>query len=147
MPGIVCAVRGGPHSQPTIARSIDLAQETGQPLYFLYVVNLDFLSHTPTSRVHTISEEMRQMGEFILLMAQQMADRQGISAEAVIRHGNVGAELVTFCHEIEAAYLVLGRPKVERGDAVFTQERLDQFVEYIKEQTGAMVIFPEEEAG
>ena len=44
MPGILCAVRGGPASQPTIAKAIALAQETGLPLYFLYVVNLDFLS-------------------------------------------------------------------------------------------------------
>jgi nucleotide-binding universal stress UspA family protein len=145
MPGIVCAVRGGPASQPTIARSIDLAQETGQPLYFLYVVNLDFLSQTPTSRVHTISQEMHQMGEFILLMAQQTAARQGIGAEGVVRHGNVGEELAAFCHEIEAAYLVLGRPKVEQEDAVFTQEKLQQFIQRIEAQTGATVVLPEEE--
>ena len=50
MPGIVCAVRGGPASQPTIEKAIALALETGLPLCFLYVVNLDFLSQTPTSR-------------------------------------------------------------------------------------------------
>jgi nucleotide-binding universal stress UspA family protein len=143
MPGIVCAVRGGPASQPTIARAIALAQETGQPLYFLYVVNLDFLSQTPTSRVHTISQEMHQMGEFILLMAQEMSARQGISAEGVVRHGSVGDELTGLCQELEADYLMVGRPKIEREDTVFTHDQLHEFVARIEGQTGATVVFPD----
>lgn len=143
MSGIVCAVRGGPASQPTIARAIALAQETGLPLYFLYVVNLDFLSHTPTSRLHTISQEMHEMGEFILLLAQEGASREGISAEGVVRHGNVAEELIGLCHELEADYLVLGRPKVEREDTVFTHDLLREFVARSEELTGARVVFPE----
>jgi nucleotide-binding universal stress UspA family protein len=143
MPGIVCAVRGGPASQPTIAKAIALAQETGLPLCFLYVVNLDFLSQTPTSRVHTISQEMHQMGEFILLMAQEAAARQGISAEGVVRRGSVAEELIGLCHELEADYLVVGMPKVDQEDTVFTQELLREFVAHTEEQTGATVVFPE----
>ena len=146
MSGIVCAVRGGPASQPTIAKAIVMAQETGLPLVFLYVVNLDFLSQTPTSRVHTISQEMREMGEFILLMAQETAARQGISAEGVVRHGSVGEELIGLCQELEADYLVLGKPKVEQEDTVFTQELLRRFVARTEEQTGARVVFPEGDA-
>ena len=145
MSGIVCAVRGGPASQPTIARAIALAQETGLPLYFLYVVNLDFLSHTPTSRVHTISEEMNEMGEFILLMAQEAAARQGISATDIVRHGNVAEEVTRLCHELEAEYVVLGQPRAGREDTVFTHEMLQQFVTRIEEQTSASAVFPEEE--
>ena len=52
MSGIVCAVRGGPASQPTLQRAITLAKETGLPLFFLYVVNLDF-SIRPTAAVPT----------------------------------------------------------------------------------------------
>jgi nucleotide-binding universal stress UspA family protein len=143
MSGIVCAIRGGPASQPTISRAIVLAQETGLPLRFLYVVNLDFLSQTPTSRVHTISQEMHQMGEFILLMAQEAAARQGVIAERVVRHGSVGEELIGLCHELDADYLVLGKPRVEQEDTVFTQDLLHQFVARTEEQTGAKVIFPE----
>jgi len=143
MSGILCAIRGGPASQPTIAKAIALAQETGLPLYFLYVVNLDFLAQTPTSRVHTISQEMHQMGEFILLMAQETSARQGISAEGVVRHGSVGEELIGLCHELEADYLVVGKPEVDREDTVFTQELLHQFVARTEEQTGATVVFPE----
>ncbi len=143
MSGIVCAIRGGPHSQPTIARAIALARETGLPLYFLYVVNLDFLSHTASSRVHTISEQMHQMGEFILLMAQDTAARQGTTAEGMVRHGNVGDEIVTLCHEIGADYLVLGWPRLQREDAVFTHDLLRQFITRTEEQTGAKVVLPD----
>ena len=143
MSGIVCAVRGGPASKPTIARAIGLAQGTGQPLYFLYVVNLDFLTHTTSTRVHTISEQMSQMGEFILLAAQDTAARQGVTAEGVIRHGNVSEEIIELCHEIAADYVVLGRPKVEHENTVFTQELLQQFVHQAEDQTGAQVVLPE----
>jgi nucleotide-binding universal stress UspA family protein len=145
MPGIICAIRGGPASQPTITRAIALAQETELSLYFLYVVNLDFLSQTATSRVHTISEEMSEMGQFILLMAQEIAAQQGTSATDVIRHGNVAEEVIRLCHELEADYLVLGKPRFEREDTVFSHEMLAEFVARTEAQTGARVIFSEEE--
>ena len=143
MSGIVCAVRGGPDSRDTIARAIAQAQETGLPLYFLYVVNLDFLSHTSSSRVHTISQEMHQMGEFILLAAQAKAEAQGVQAEGVVRHGNVGEEIVKLCHELKVDYLVLGRPKVQEEESVFTHELLRKFIQETEEQTGAQVLLPE----
>jgi nucleotide-binding universal stress UspA family protein len=143
MSGIVCAVRGGLASQPTIARAIALAQETGLPVHYLYVVNLDFLSQTPTSRVHTISQEMHEMGEFILLMAQEKSARQGVSAEGLVRHGSVGEELIGLCQELGADYLIVGKPKVEREDTVFTRELLREFVARTETQTGATVVFPQ----
>jgi nucleotide-binding universal stress UspA family protein len=146
MSGIVCAIRGGPGSQDTIARAIAQAQETGLPLYFLYVVNLDFLSHTSSSRIHTISHEMHQMGEFILLAAQSKAAAQGVQAEGVVRHGNIGNEIVEMCHELDADYLVLGWPKVQEegeDESIFTQELLRNFIKDTEEQTGAKVILPE----
>lgn len=143
MSGIVCAIRGGPNSQATIARAIGLAKDSNLPLYFLYVVNLDFLSRTSSSRVHTISHEMRQMGEFILLTAQARAAAQDIPAQGVIRQGNVGQEIVDLCHELEADYLVLGRPQVQEEGSLFTQDLLQQFIERTEEQTNARVVLPD----
>ena len=55
MSGVICAVRGGPDSQSTVARAIALARESGLPLYFLYVVNLDFLAaHQQRARPHRL---------------------------------------------------------------------------------------------
>lgn len=140
MGGIVCAIRGGPDSQPTIARAIALAKETGLPLHFLYVVNLDFLSHAGSVRVHTISAEMRQMGEFILLSAQSQATAQGAAAEGVIRSGNVGEEIRQLCLELAADYLVLGTPRAHREESHFTDRQLAKFIEQTEAHTGARVI-------
>jgi len=143
MTGIVCAIRGGPDSQTTISRAISLARETGLSLHFLYVVNLDFLTHTTSSRVRTISEEMRQMGEFILLAAQSKALAEGVPAETVVRQGNVGEEIVTLCRELATDYLVMGRPQIEQEESLFTHERLQAFIRDIEERTGARVVLSE----
>lgn len=141
MSGIVCAIRGGPHSQSTIDGAISLARETGLPLYFLYVVNLDFLTHTTSTRTHTINQEMEQMGEFILLAAQSRAGGQEVAAEGLVRHGSVIKEIVGLCKELNADYLVLGRPQMDEEEAnVFTHARLNAFIELVKEQSGAEVI-------
>lgn len=76
MPGILCAIRGGPSSQPTINKSIQVAQETGEMIRFLYVVNLDFLTRSSSSKTNHISQEISEMGEFILLSAQEQASAE-----------------------------------------------------------------------
>jgi nucleotide-binding universal stress UspA family protein len=145
MPGIVCAVRGGPASKPTISRAISLAKENSLAIYFLYVVNLDFLSHTSSSRVHTITQEMEQMGEFILLSAQATASRQEVEAQGVVRHGNVGAEIIKLCNEVEADYLVLGRPRVQDDADAFTHDQLAEFAKTIEAHTKAKVVVTEQD--
>jgi nucleotide-binding universal stress UspA family protein len=143
MSGIVCAVRGGPDSRPTIEKAIELAKESGLALYFLYVVNIDFLDHTIRSRVQTISQQMQQMGEFILLTAQATASEKGIEAQGIVRHGNVTHEISALCHEIKADYLVIGRPKFHLEDNLFTETLQDEFIQRIEEQTGARVVLTE----
>jgi len=141
MPGIVSAIRGGPASRPTIDRSIRLAAETGEEIYFIYIVNVDFLSHTAVSRVHALIEEMNEMGEFILLHAQERALAQGVSAQGVVRKGNVRAEITQLCRELKASYLVLGRPGGSEQKDTFDPEMLHEFRETVERETGAQVIF------
>lgn len=143
MSGIVCAIRGGPSSQHTIDRAIAVAQETGLSLHFFYVVNLGFLAPTTTNGVRTISEQMRQMGESILLAAQAQAAAQGVLAQAAVRQGEVGEEIATLCHQVSADYLVLGRPGVPDRENVFTQDQLAQFRTRVERETGAIVILSE----
>jgi hypothetical protein len=73
MSGILSAIRGGPSSQPTISKSIQLAHDTGKIIQFLYVVNLDFLTHSSNSKTNHISQEISEIGEFILLSALERA--------------------------------------------------------------------------
>ncbi len=144
MPGIICAIRGGARSIPTIDKAIAIARQSHQTIYFLYIVNLDFLLQSGRSRVHTISHELREMGEFILLSAQITAEKQGVSASGVVREGDVGEEIIRLGHEIGADYIVLGRPHAQTVQNVFDLERIQKFSQRIEEETGAKVVFPEE---
>lgn len=143
MAGIICPIRGGPGSKATIETAIGLAKDEEMPLTFLYVVNLDFLTQTESSRVRMVSSEMESMGDFILISAQAKAEERGVNADAEIRHGEVGEQIVELAQEIEASYLVMGRPGGEEEGNVFDQERLDTFIAQIEEASGAKVIIAE----
>jgi len=145
MPGIVCAIRGGPHSQPTIRQAVTTARQHEISVYFLYVVNLDFLEHTEQSRTQVIQQEMRSMGEFICLKAQIEAKREGVQAEIAVREGNVIEEIIALCHEVNADYVILGRPHGEHATNIFDLERLKKFGQTLETQTGAKVIFSQGE--
>ncbi len=139
MSGIVCAIRGGPASQPTIQRAIALAQETGCPLHFLYIVNLDFLAQTIMHHKETMLHEMEQMGEFILLSVQEKARAQGVETVANVRHGKFLAELTALCHEIEADYVVVGRPRGE--GSLMAGHDLEAVQGQIETSTSASVVW------
>jgi len=145
MSGIVCAIRGGPLSQPTIRQAIAIAGQHQIPVYFLYVVNLDFLEHTELSRTRMIQQEMRAMGEFICLKAQLEAKRAGVQADIAVREGNVTNEIIALCHEVEADYVILGRPQGEHTTNIFDIERLKKFGQTLEAQTEAIVIFSQGE--
>jgi nucleotide-binding universal stress UspA family protein len=145
MSGVVCAIRGGPSSQQTVKLAIQQAQKTDSHLYFLYVVNLAFLSHTEISRTSLISRQMHQMGEFILLDAQAKAAAQNVTAEAVVRHGEVTEEIVALAKEIQAEHIILGQPEGVDEENVFTLERLDAFCKRLTEESGAQVLIAEGE--
>lgn len=141
MSGIICAIRGGSASQTTIEKSIELANQTDLTVYYLYVVNLDFLSYTSSSRTHTITKELHELGEFILSMAQTRAEKKGVRAESVIRDGTVGKEIVALAKEVSANYVVLGKPQGGEEEDVFTHERLRTFSDKIEQESGAKVVF------
>jgi nucleotide-binding universal stress UspA family protein len=137
--GIICAIRGGPASRPTIVKAIELAKEHHLPLYFLYVVNLEFLTHTASSRVHTISRELNQMGEFILLAAQTEAETNGVTAQGFVRQGIIWDEIISLGQEFQVDYVVLGKP-LEQEDNFSTFEFLQIFSERIENEVGADVV-------
>ena len=109
-------------------------------MYILYVFNLDFLLHTSQSRLDDIVNNMSQMGEFILLMAQQLARQEGVVAERVMRQGDVGEEIVALCQEVDADVVVLGKPQMGPVYNVFSPERLQQLILEIEEGCRAEVL-------
>jgi nucleotide-binding universal stress UspA family protein len=147
MPGIICAIRGGPDSQPTIEKALDLAEQTHLPLHFLYVVSLDFLGRTTTNRVQVARDEILKMCDFILLKAQERAAERGITdVTTVDREGEVSEEIISLCAEIGADYVVLGHPVEDVERNVFTRDLFQDFVEKIKAECKANVVLAEKDA-
>ena len=87
------------------------------------------------------------MGEFILLAAQENASAEGIAAEADVRQGDVGEEIIGLAQELEADFIVMGRPLGEQDEDVFANNRLEQFIERIESESGAKVILEDEVNG
>jgi nucleotide-binding universal stress UspA family protein len=134
---IVCATRGGEESYRTQDAAIALARERGDTLVFLYVVDISFLAKTAAPIVVDVENEVSKLGEFILLMAQERAAAQGITAQAVVRQGQLQTELVKAAQELEVNLVVLGRPRGSK--AVFDEAALQAFAALLEMKTGAEV--------
>jgi hypothetical protein len=107
-------------------------------LVFLYVVDLSFLDSTASAvRPDVVETEMSRLGEFLLEMARERAEVQGLAAETMVRHGSLGAELKATVRELGAATVVLGRPD-EGG--VYSLADLEDFAAALEAETGAEVL-------
>jgi nucleotide-binding universal stress UspA family protein len=135
MARILCATRGGEASYRTQDAAIRLARDSGDELFFLYVVNLEFLAKTARAvRPDVVSAELTKMGEFLLEMARERAEAQGVSAELVLRHGNLWEELVAAVRELEITTVVLGRPA---DGGAYSLDDLEAFSAQIEAETDA----------
>lgn len=143
MSAILCPVRGGPDSQPTIQRALELAKEHQLKVVFLYVVNLDFLASTASSRSQVIREELTELGQFILETARLQAEKAGVQSETAVREGNVSEQIVAQSKESRVRYIVLGAPRRERSQNVFARQGLEDLAERLQADTGAKVVLAE----
>ena len=134
---IVCATRGGEGSEPTIQGAIELAQECELRLTFLYIADLEFMKHTTMGRTGRAGEELRKMGEFIMLTLVERAQQAGVEADFAVRQGHFREELLGYLEETHPAVLVLGTPQKDTG--FFDQSRISSLAQEIEEQTGVPV--------
>jgi len=135
--GIVCATRGGEGSERTIQRAIGLARERGLRLTFLYIAGLEFMRRTTMGHAGLAAEEVRKMGEFIMLTLVEQAQAEGVEADFAVREGRFRDELLRYLAETRPAVLVLGRPQPDTG--FFDLRSLSRLVQEIEKQTGVPV--------
>ena len=145
MSGILCAVRGGLESRATITQAIGLARTTGLPVQFVYVLNEDLVPGTGSERARAVANQVRQMGESVLLAAQALANSQGVLARGSARQGNVEDEIATACRELGAEYLVLNRSR--EGTDGRSSPISAQFAERIGKQAGTELVWSESSVG
>ena len=136
---ILCGTRGGEASYDTQDAAIALAKERGDELLFLFVVDVRFLGKTARAvRPDVVAEEMSRMGEFLLAMAQERAQEQGVAADYLLRRGEFRGELKAAASEEGVALVVLGQPG-GKGSA-FVPADLEAFAAEIEAETGVEAV-------
>ncbi len=135
---ILCATRGGEASIRTQEHAIALAKERGARLVFVFALDVAFLDKFVAPHVHAVDDEIEHMAEFLLALARDRAEKEGIEADYVVREGALADVLVKVAREVGATLIVLGRP---RESHVTTLEYLQhELLPYLERKTGAEVL-------
>jgi len=131
---ILCATRGGEDSICTQDEAIARAKENNDTLLFLYVVDLQFLNKTAAPIVVDVEDEVSDMGDFLLMMAKERSNEQGVHAEAINRKGRVREQIKKVAVEKEVSLIILGRPCGD--DSTFRLAELKKYTGEIEAETG-----------
>jgi len=146
MTTILCPTRGGKESRPNQDFAINLAKEREAGLLFMYVSNIQLLSRSAPPIVVDIEEELDELGDFLLSMAQERAEKSGVPAKVAVRRGNFSEVLREVILENKITTVVLGSSRKETG--IVTYEHLQELstdlsqelgVEFIVVQNGKMI--------
>ncbi len=138
MPTILYPTRGGRSSYPNQERVFALAREQQARLLLLYVSNVEFLGMVARAKVVDLEEQLDNMGEFLLAMAQERAQQAGVQAETLVRHGEFRQILIEVIAEQEVDTLVLGAPSARTG--LTTLEFMRRLSAEIAAETGIPVL-------
>ncbi len=132
MKTILYPTRGGQTSYPNLDAVIALAKEWNAKLIFLYVSNVQFLEKLGHVR-HTkvVQNELEDMGEFLLAMSCERAEKAGWKAEAVVRQGAFLEAVNEVIREHQVDTFVIGAPGSTH--AVTTTDFLQSLIQEIRE--------------
>jgi nucleotide-binding universal stress UspA family protein len=139
MTTILRPTRGGETSNPNQDRAIALAKERDADLLLLYVANVHFLDRLAGPVIVDVETELEEMGEFLLALAQERAERAGVRAKTLVLRGEFreALEQVIQEHE-EITTLVLG--SAAGGTGVAPPGYLEDLVQWCHTECGIEVI-------
>jgi nucleotide-binding universal stress UspA family protein len=135
---ILCPTRGGQDSYPNQDKAIALAKERGVELLFLYVTNVEFLGLTAAPILVDVEHELDEMGEFMLMMAQERADQAEVTSSTIVKHGQFQEVLVEVINEYNISTVVMGFST--GGTGVVTESYIQGLVDEIGSKTGVEFI-------
>jgi nucleotide-binding universal stress UspA family protein len=138
MSKILRPTRGGEASFPNQDRAIAIARERGADLLLLYVSDVHFLDRFASPVLVDVETELEEMGEFLLAMAQERAEKAGVQASTVVRRGEFRQALEEVIQEHETSTLVLGTSV--GGTGVTPPGYLEDLVRWILNEIGTEVI-------
>ena len=134
MATILCPTRGGKESQPNQDFAINLAKDRGADLLFLYVSDIQFLKRAGPPIIVNIEQEMAEVGDFLLSMAQERAEKAGVTARAAVRSGVFQEVLREVIAESEIDTVVLGSASGERS--IVSLEHLQELSQALSSDLG-----------
>jgi nucleotide-binding universal stress UspA family protein len=135
---ILCPTRGGKGSYPNQDRAIAIAKERDAEVLFLYVTNVQFLGLTAAPKLIDIENELDEMGEFMLAMAQERAEEASVTASTLVQRGQFREVLIDVLEEHQIDTVVLGSSA--GGTGVITAEYIQELVDEIGGKTGVEFI-------
>lgn len=135
---ILCPTRGGEASYSNQDRAIALAKARGEKLVFLYVSDVRFLHKGSAAHLGTLETDLDEMGDFLMTMAQERAEQQGVAAEREVRRGSFreAIEEVVKVHNVTT--VVLGTPGEEHR--ITTKDYLKSLASTLVEELGVEVM-------
>ena len=129
---ILCPTRGGEASYSNQDKAIEIAAERGCSIVFLYVSNINFLLNLRSPMMaKNIQEDLDDMGEFLLTVAQERAEKKNVKAEIVLKHGGFYNALKDVIEEERISTLLIGSSVDDKGYT--TSEYLNHLVGKIRE--------------
>lgn len=135
---ILCPTRGGASSRLNQEKAIALAKERGVDLLFLYVSNVQFLGLLASPVVVDIETELDEMGEFLLTIAQERAEKAGVHAETLVKRGVFNQVLKGIIHEYPVKTVVMGSS--QESSSLITPEYTETLGKEISQETGVEFI-------
>jgi nucleotide-binding universal stress UspA family protein len=135
---ILCPTRGGKDSYPNQDRAIAIAKERGAEVLFLYVTNVEFLGLTAAPKLIDIEDELDEMGEFMLTMAQERAEKASVNALALVQRGHFREVLIDVIEEHDIDTVVLGSSA--GGTGMVTAAYVHNLADEISGKTGVEFI-------
>lgn len=134
MATILYPTRGGPSSYPNQDLAIALARERGARLIFLYVSDVRFLDRVASPVLVDVEAELDELGEFMLTMAQDKAERAGVTADVAVRRGVFRDALKEMIAEHSVDTVIVGRSREDEG--LTSHEYLEMLAELLQQEAG-----------
>ncbi|GAB4445954.1 MAG: hypothetical protein Kow00120_16040 [Anaerolineae bacterium] len=134
---ILCATRGGEASYHAQDHAIALAKERGARLVFFFVADAKFTTLVSAAIVVDVETEIEHMGEFLVLMAKERAEKQGVEAETLVKRGVFSEALIEAIQETGCDTVIFGQPKAHRRT---TLEYLETLSETLASEYGVETI-------
>lgn len=139
MATILSPTRGGEASYPNQDGAIRLAKQQEASLVFLYISNVEFLGQVAAPIPMDMEAELENLGEFVLAMAQERAQKMGVEAQAIVKQGDFGEALWEAVREYQPEIVVFGSPG--ENTARLTRVYLEDLAERLSTEAGVDVYF------